>query len=231
MRLDELLLHLCEGEFANISLGVVIDDAPKMEHYTSVLRLIEVGLLELHKRFPLRKREVFIQQYDHIQNYVLHSKYAATNTASTEPYKYIEDTVYNQFLDHDFIQIEELYNEDGQPIALNDRSQQYSMYTSAFNTIQVPYPESANNFIVIYRAGHPAIDKKAHPSDIDIALPYSHLEALLFYVAGRKLSATNPEESQMYLAKFEMSCAKLIELNLRNEDNSPYQQFFLGGWI
>ena len=231
MKLNELLLHLCEGEFANLVVGTIVDEVPKLDNYSAILRTIDISLLEMHKRFPLKQREVFIQQYDHIQRYELHSRYAQTNTASNEPYKYIVDSEWSAFIDEDFIQLEELFNEQGEPVPLNDRSQQYSMYTSGFNTIQVPYPDSANAFSAIYRAGHSRLDSRADPSTVDVSIPFSHVEALLLYIAGRHMASSHPEESQLFMMRFETSCAKLIELNLRNEDNSPFLQFSLGGWV
>ena len=231
MLLKEILQRLCEGEFSSIASGYILDGSPLNEHHAGLVRHIDMGLLELYKRFPLRIREAYIQQYDHIQNYVLHSQFAVTNTESSAPTQYIEDTPLNKFTDSDFLCIDKLFNEIGEEVPLNDYHKCNSMFTSAYNTIQVPCPSSANVFLVHYRAGHTLLPVDEKPDEVEVHCPYSHLEALLYYVAHRKLASTHADESNMYLMKFEQSCNKIKELNLMNQDNTQGEQFYLGGWV
>ena len=230
MQLKELLQRLCEGEFDGMAIGHQVDESPLDEHYAKLVRHIDMGLLELHKRFPLKIRETFIQQYDHIQNYKLSERYAETNVESNEPTKYICDSRFNKFTDSSFLRIDSLFNELGDPVAIDDAGQQYSMYISSHDTIQVPYPDSANSFVVHYKAGHPLL-----PTDrvdgIEVDIPYSHLEPLMFYVASRALSSVNPEGAQNYMMRFENSCMQLVQLNLAYTMNTPPEQFARGGWI
>ena len=231
MLLKEVLLRLCEGEFADMPLGYVVNESPLDEHYAKLVRHIDMGLLELHKRFPLRIREVFIQQYDQITFYTLNSRFAVTNTESTEPVKYIEDTASNKFVDSDFLCVDRVFNEIGEELPLNDNSQCNSLFTAGFNIIQVPCPVSTNSFLAHYRASHGNLSTTEQSDQVEVNCPYSHLEALLYYVVHRVLASTHIDESNNYLLKFEQSCNKLTELNLLNEDNTPAMQFQLGGWI
>ena len=230
MQLSELLQRLCEGEFSGLAIGHQVDGSPLDEHYAKIVRHVDMGLLELHKRFPLKIKEIFIQQYDQIQKYKLSERYAESNSDSNEPVKYLCDSRFNKFTDSGFLRIDTLFNELGEPVAIDDIGQQYSMFTSSHDTVQVPYPDNANSFIVHYKAGHPLL-----PTDrvdgVEVDLPYTHLEPLMFYVASRALASLNPEESNNYLMKFENSCMKLTQLNLAYTMNTPPEQFARGGWI
>ena len=230
MQLKELLQRLCEGEFDGLAVGHQVDGGPLDQHYAKLVRHIDLGLLELHKRFPLKIREAFIQQYDHIQNYKLNERYAATNKDSKESTKYICDSRFNKFTNSSFLRIDTLFNELGAPVVMDDMGQQYSMFISGHDTIQVPYPDSANNFVVHYKAGHPLLPTD-RIEDVEVDIPYTHLEPLLFYVASRVLIKVDPEGAQGYMMRFENSCMQITQLNLAYTMNTPPEQFARGGWI
>ena len=239
MNLQDVFTALTYGELKSLSLGNFSTDdyesKPDPLNYAQIMSHITLGLTELHKRFWLRTEELYIQQYAHIQIYNLTWPYAATNTASTETYKYILDTVNNPFTDN-VLKVEECYNEIGELLVLNNSTDDESLFTPTFRSIQVPNPVSANVLAVQYRADHPKLEyvKGMNPADIDIALPRGLLEALLYYVAMRNFSGLNTDdnhEGNNYLKKFDASCAqyKLEGLNIQPEmENS---NFDARGWV
>ena len=119
MYLNELFDQLTYGELSQLEYGGVDNEGITQEDHKRILPHINLALTELHKRFLIREEEVTIRCYDHIETYVLDSKYAATNTESTEPYKYIHDTVFEPFVDN-VLRIEKVFNEDGQELFLNE---------------------------------------------------------------------------------------------------------------
>lgn len=231
MILKEILMRLCEGEFSDLAIGYQVDETPLNHEYGKLVRHIDMGLLELHKRFPLRVREATLQQYSSINSYELHDRYAITNNSSIEPIKYLLDSSHNKFVNSDFLAIDCLIDSSGNRIIKNDRSEATSMYTTGFSTIKVNAPTDDTTFSVQYRASHGNLDASLDPGEVDVLFPYSHLEALLYYIAHRVLVSTHMEESNNYLMKFEQSCLRLTELNLRNEDNTQGDQFTIGGWV
>lgn len=231
MQLNELLQRLCEGEFEDINLGYTVDGLPMDQHYPKLVRHIDMGLLELHKRFPIRTRTVQLEQDESIKAYTLRSVFAQSNTGSTEPIKYILDDATAPFKDSEFLRIDEVKDAEGVTLPLNNAYDDTSVFTPTHNTLYVPEPEQGKVVTFTYRAAHGTLSTTDNPEDILVDLPYSHVEALLYYVANRVLAPTNIDASRDYLMKFESACNILEEFNLNNEDNTESQQFYNGGWV
>jgi hypothetical protein len=90
----------------------------------------------------------------------------------------------------------------------------------------------------VYRANHPIIVQGIglfEPDRIDVELPYSHLEALLFYVASRVHTPTGmTNETNMgntYYQKYEASCQQLEVSNLRVDQGSQNSRLYRNGWV
>lgn len=238
MNLLDVFTALTYGELKTLSLGNFCSEdyesAPDPQDYAQIMSHITLGLTELHKRFWLRTEELYVQQYAHIQIYTLSWPYAATNTESTETYKYILDTAENPFTDN-VLKIEECYNEIGELLILNNGKEEESLFTPTFRSLQVPNPVSANILAVQYRADHPKLvyTKGMNPASIDVALPGGLLEALLYYIAMRNFSSLNTDDNHQasnYRKKFEASCVqyKLEGLNIQPEMEN--NNFDARGW-
>jgi len=247
MLLSDLFDQLTYGELSSINYGGVDDEGITFEDFKRVVPHINLGLTELYKRFPLLLQEVIVRQYDQIQTYVLHSRFAVTNTESTETIKYIHDSVYQPFNDN-ILQIDRIFNEIGEEL-FNNESDPYIIYSSqsqtsnrywsvstpAFNTIQVPYPEKNNSMSVIYKAGHDKIPISGiDPTQVEVKIPPNLEEALLFYIAARaytSMGGDNIKIGMAYTQKFEQSIMKVKELGLYNQDVAVNQRLEVNGWV
>lgn len=207
------------------------------ENYHKIIPHINLGLGELHKRFLLKTGQVTIQQYDHIQQYFLDPRFAKSNTTSIEPYKYIMDSVYMPFDNaDDVLAIENVFDENGIPYILNDSTNAYSVFTPSYNSVQVPFADGANVMTVEYRANHKKLTNKGDDvlaQRVDISITY--LEGLLNYIAARYLSTIGTQESSAdsinFMNRFEMSCAKILELNLAVRSNDSNEKLDMRGWV
>jgi hypothetical protein len=217
-------------------------------------------MTELHKRFPINIEEVIIRQYDHISDYPLIKKYAASNKESEETYKFIHDTVFEPFKDN-VLKIEQVYNELGVEIPLNEEVDfgereaygdiWYEPYmgrlpgnhgfqvarTPAFNVLQIlPHPIEGNNLLIKYRAANKPIilSDDIIPGEVEIDVPLAMLEPLLLYVGGRMYSnmhGDNPNSGMGYIQHFELSCQKIEDLNLFNKGNVTNTKLERAGWV
>lgn len=246
MLLSDLFEQLSAGEMSQLSKGGPHTHGVQPENYYKVIPHINLALIEIYKRFPLKLSEVIIQQYDHIQTYYLRSKYAETNVASTEPVKYIIDSVFQPYED-DLLRIDKVINEDGQELYLNqedsshpDSLTYWSVHTPSFDSVQVPYPEKENQMSVIYRACHPKIsvgtcDDPIDPSLIEVNVPNALLEGLLLYVGGRVNLNRGTEislaEGQTFMTKFEHSIKTVETLNLTNSVDTENRKLKNNGWV
>ena len=236
MRLAEIFRQLTHGELATLAIGGLDGSGVLEQNHENLVAHVNLGLTELHKRFPLKTNQVMVQSYDAIQKYYLHSDYAETNENSNQPIKYIKDSIYEPFVD-DVLKIESVYDEDGKELFMNDRNEYWSVHTPSYNCLQIPYPEKENAYSVLYRADHrKIIAKDLDPETEEVDLPYSHLSALLLFIASRKFS-TNPTlkpqsaDGNAYYSKFEAACAKLEELNIMNKSEESNIRLEINQWV
>lgn len=204
MKLIDLFTDLTYGDLWNLWLGGFNPTHPESEpdpvKYAQLVAAVNAGLNQLYIEFFLRSEEHYVALNQAQTTYKLHSDYAQTNTASAIPIedRYIMDTAEFPFVDN-VLKIEEVYDEDGVKLPLNDTTEDLSVYTPAYNTIQVPYPEDGMTISVQFRATHPRIVytdiTTFDPDTIEIELPNSLKDALVYYVASRLLRPMGGERT------------------------------------
>lgn len=235
MLLSEIFDYLAQGELRNLAIGGDGAGTIPEVHRPTVIGHINLALTELHTRFPLKERELYLQQYDHIEFYKLSSQYAESNETSTEEYKYIVDSVDAPFTD-DIIRIETAFDEVGNEIPLNDYTQDTSVFTPAYNMVQIPKPVGENVTVFIYRANHRTIPvDTTDPTLVEVDIPFTFLEAVMFYVAYRAYSNRTGNEGQAmsstYKIKYEAACEFLQQHNAANDsytiaNNKPSMNYW-----
>ena len=236
MYLSEIFDQLTYGELVHLEMGGAENSGVNSDYYPSLVANINLALTALHTRFYLKTKEVIVQQYEQIQTYTLHSRYAESNTESLEPIKYIKDSIYQPFID-DVLKIEQVFDEGGVEVKLNDENDYFSVFTPSFNTIQIPYNHPDNSIAVVYRANHEklVITNDFHPSKIEVDIAWSYLEPLLFYVAHRYFVVNglqgSGQDSVNFLNKYNASCNKLDQNGLINKSSATNNRLELAGWI
>lgn len=209
-------MQLTYGELSQVHIGGLEQGEIKEKNYDSVISHINVGLTALHKRFFLREGEIEFE-------------------LSTD------GTVYDLQRD-DIHKIEKVLTDKGFELSLNNATDSYSCYTPSMGTLRVPdafvyaqetLPDNlkTSTIKVVYRANHPLIGYVSDPENYIVALPYSHLEALLYFVASRvhnPIGLVNEfNAGNNYAAKYEMECARLEGQGMYIEvqqDNSKLSQ-------
>jgi hypothetical protein len=239
MMLSDIFKDLIYGELKHLKLSNYESDEfisevdPKK--WDQLISHINLGLKELYKRFFLSSKEIYVQLYESIEIYHLNSKYAASNLASAEPIKYIEDTAANPFQD-DVLKIEMVYDEGGNILHLNDHTEDLSIFTPSYRSIQVPWPNDFNVIAVQYRASHPKIVYSAgmDPATTEIDLPESLHEALLYYIAFRQFASLNTDqgtEGNDYWQKFNASCDQVNLQGFHIQPDGSNWRFDNRGWV
>ena len=235
MLLQDLFDQLTYGELAKVSLGGDPTIGILEKDYANIISHINLGLTELYKRFPLKEDEISIQLEDNIQTYYLHSDYALTNDESIQPDKYLIDSEFHPFNDT-VLKIEQVIDENGEILYLNDSNQAWSVFSPSYNSIQVPYASSEIAVTVTYRADHARIPNiGADPSTYDVPIPMTHLEPLLYYIASR-IHTTLPtldgvNKGNDYLAKYEAACTKIENLALTNKSDPSNHKLWDRGFV
>jgi hypothetical protein len=231
MLLSEFKEYLSYGELSQLNAGALLTDATQ---YQRLITSINLGLIELYKRFPIKTSEVVIQLHEEITNYVIHSSNAESQMpigGDSDAY-YVKDSSYYPFRD-DILLIVQVFNEDGMEIPLNDENKQYSLFTSSHNSIQHPYPDDDNAITVLYHCIAPKLAVESTDDSVDIDIPQQFTEALLNYVAYRMFASINMNsaEATNYYAKFETSCAMVTNLGLIQKSNTTNMKLEDSGWV
>jgi len=252
MKLEDIYFQLAYGELRNIALGngllgaVTEGEGIPAANYAKLLPFVQLGLTELHKRFPLKENTITVTLQPSQVIYPLTIAYAVSNTATTGT-KHITDTTLAPFRD-DLMQIERVYGTyEGKSyeIPLNEIDNPESIRTTAYNVLLLPDDTETAPWLletttlrVVYRADHPAINKymaNAAPGVTEIFLPPSHLEPLLYYIASRQhnpIGISNEfHEGNNYFAKFEASCALLESTGLTARGNDGNSKLDRRGFV
>lgn len=248
MKLQEIFTQLSYGELSQICVGGaaagVIDDS----NYQQVTAHVNLGLTALYKRFPLKEGRLVIGLLPEHINYTLTSAYALNNMKSKVTERYIQDTVTERFTD-DILKVERVYTDRGKEFGLNDDNDPYAFMTPSSITLRAPKALAfgwsdlpthlrTNTIEVVYRANHPIYNPDVgsfDPERIEIELPYTHLEPLLYFVASRFNNpvgmANEFHAGNSYYAKYEASCQALEAVNLRVDQVSQENRLQRMGWV
>lgn len=242
--LDDVLRDLTYGEFSQLNLGNFLpeehENEPDPKAYAQLCSWINLGLKAIYSEFWLASEEIEIQLYDSIGTYILSDDYAVTNTASTQPTKYIVDSISSPFTDN-ILKIENVYDEEGNELPLNDPNfvdeagNPFSLYTPTYRELQVPWPNSYNTLAVQYRATHPKIKYTygMDPTAIEVKIPHALHEALLWYVASRGFGALGGDqgaEGNDYYQKFQNRVTEVKNQGLYIQTEPSNDRFADNGW-
>jgi len=236
MFLSDIFDQLTHGELSQISFSGQDDGfGITLGNYERIIPHVNLALTELHKRFPLKTGEVIIQQDASIGTYYLDYKYAQSNTGSTEPIKYLMDTVADPFVSN-VLKIETIVDDAGDNIPLNDSTNEVSIFTPSYNSLIVPVPDPEVALTIGYRANHKAISLIGlEPDTEEVDIPSSHLEPLLLYIASRVHSAIpaleGANEGMSYYAKFIASCELIKTENIMNKATPANTRLCDNGWV
>ena len=177
-----------------------LNGLPVASHDGVIVSFINLGVLELYKRFQLKVEEYIIELQSGIDIYTMPSNYMWMISAYGEVDARSSETV-------NILPI----NEEDNPLSVN---------TVGWNKVQVPVPISGGYICIIYNAS-PATYTLDQDS-VEIELPLQMIEALLAYVGFRANAAIDTgvqTEDSAYYIRFENSCSKLREFGMFNSDD------------
>jgi hypothetical protein len=179
------------GELRNLKLGQYETEA--------IVSYINLGLLELYKRFPLSIKEELIELLD------------STNAEYTLPTDFM-------WLVAAFGEVpENQTNFLTYELSINDENDPYSVNTVGWNKVQIPSSIQGDFVSLIYAAAPDTdsrivLDEAGAYLDKDIALPPQLIEPLLFYIGYRAHGAMDgniQSESNTHYMRFDKSCQKI----------------------
>lgn len=163
----------------------------------AIVAFINMGLLELHKRFPLSIEEHIVSLQEGVTLYSLPSNFMY----ALEAYGEVDLTT-------------GVLNEPNR-IPINDVDDPESIFFPNFTQVQVPLTATGAYVSIIYVTKPVRIT--TDDLSTEISIPETLIDALLHYVGYRAHSGIRGDgqaENNMYYARFERSCEKARELGV-----------------
>jgi hypothetical protein len=183
----------------------------------AVLGYINLGILELHKRFNLVQKEAVITMVEDVFSYRLDGtdNNVEMDTANTE-----------------LLTIDNVYDYNGCQLRINDEDDRFSVTTPEYNLLEVPVTTVLDGatLSVIYRASPKFITQ----TNSAVPLPLQFIEALLHYVGYRAHNSINGEvntENNTHYMRFDKSCKLIRREGLYTEDSLSTHKFEDRGFV
>jgi hypothetical protein len=237
--LKDVFSLLATGEFSNIALKKdKYDDLDEAE-YGKVLGHINLALVEIYKRFPIKEEEVILHATPTQELYYLRPKHTAIESRLGSG-RYIEvPEGHDGFIN--IIELKEIYDSVQSRMVLNNRFLVPYIRQMSEDTLKITGLIAEENFSILYQA-HPSpiiLDDNFDLENYILNVPKTIIEALLYYVAarvykpgGQNNSTDNADKSSGYQHQFELSCLRLEQLGLgivTDADDDP-DKFERDGW-
>lgn len=194
MLISQVIDQARSGELSNLTDTIFTD--------TRVLSYINLGTIELYKRFQLRSAEAIITMEDMSTLYTLDGNDTRVSMDANAM---------------DIMAIQEAYDESGANLSINVENDELGIMTPTFNQVQIPNPAEGERIGVIYTAGPLWVTAVTDT----LALPISLLEALLHYIGYRAHGSVNGNvdaENNTHYQRFEASVARAKLLGLVTQD-------------
>lgn len=204
MRLKRIIANARNRELKNLS--------PKDKTDEVIVNYINIALVELYSIFQLRTDEL-----------VLNLKTGKTvyKLDGTDPDVYKEGVLYRS---NDFMTVVNAYDENGE-ISINNNNDSLSVFTVAYNKIQVPYATTGEHIALVYRTAPTEVvfvdDGSGNAVDAEVELPIHMMEALLSHIgysAYSSIDTMQEVETDKHMKRFDRACQRLESYGLVPQD-------------
>ena len=217
MTANEVIALAKVGELSKLSIAIKDDN-------TVLLGFINLGLVELYKRFPLKNDEAIVTLRDGKTIYKLDG--TDTDVSMGEPFMYLLGA-YEDGTDNDF-------SASALSLPINEEDNIYSVNSISYNSIQIPLVTTGAYISLIYVAKPTKVTTLTLDEELD--LPDQMIEALLHYIGYRAhgaMDANIQTESNTHYMRFEASCTKLRELGvgIAPDDVSMNSRISMKGFV
>ena len=178
----------------------------------AILGALNLGLIELYKRFPLRVDEAIITLRDAKTEYKLDGTDVDVSLPTGSRFMWVV-AAYQEV--EDAIDKTKVTTEQ---IPVNEEENPLSVQTVSWNTIQVPVTNSGAYISVIYAAAPDLL--VAEDLDDMLPLPPQMVEPLLEYMCYQANSTLDAEiDTDKYYQRFEASCSRIEMRGMTTSDD------------
>lgn len=178
----------------------------------AILGALNLGLIELYKRFPLRVDEAIITLRDAKTEYKLDGTDVDVSLPTGSRFMWVVAA---------YQEVEDAIDETKvttEQIPVNEEDNPLSVQTVSWNTIQVPVTNSGAYISVIYAAAPDLL--VAEDLNDALPLPPQMVEPLLEYMCYQANSTLDAEiDTDKYYQRFEASCSRIEMRGMTTSDD------------
>jgi hypothetical protein len=240
--LQDLFNTLATGVYANTALKGT-DNALKAEHYGKVVNIINLGIIELYKRFKFLENELTLHITPLTTNYYLRPSRVADLEDITESL-YIETPPVGSEGFLNIIKLTAIYDSNGNEIKCNNKSSYTSDYPTiielATDILQITNFTTAQTLNIMYQAYPDKLTAASYadPTTYEFNIPEIVIDPLISYIAAKTFkpmgsndSTANADKSASYEQQYELACQKLAMYGLSVQDRIDRETFDSNGWV
>jgi hypothetical protein len=236
--LNDLFKMLATGVFANIALSRTSTGNINETEYEKVISNINLGIVEIYKRFKFLENELVLHVDPELNRYYLRpERIMTTDTPSLT--RYIEAPADTEgFLN--FIKITSVFDSEGVELNLNNRYAIPSILEVSHDILQIKNLTAAQALSIVYQS-YPnkiVLNSDFVLEDTALDIPETIIDPLLYYVAARVYkpmgsndSTANADKSAGYEQQYELACQKIVMYGLTAQNNDCPDTFNERGWV
>lgn len=234
--LQDLFTTLTTGVFANTAFSGT-NGILKEIHYDKVINLVNLGIVEIYKRFKFLENELTLHIDPTVETYFLRSdRVIAVNSISTS--KYIEEvTDVDGFMN--IIKVTGAYDADDVEIQLNSIKSIPTIMSVATDIVKITNFTEPQIITLVYQSYPNKINSATVDPDIyNVNIPISIIDPLVAYIAAKTFkpmgsndSTANADKSASYEQQYELACQKLLLYGLPVQDTTERDAFETKGWV
>lgn len=203
---SSLVSRLARGYLSNLSMSK--NGAIRDQDIPTVLDHINDALKDLFTRFKLSTKEIKINTSTAITHYFIRYEFAASNTESTQPVKYIDDSACENF-DGRIVKVLEVYDGMGRELFIGKKNEPYSVFLPQHDCLQITANHTSTEFYVIFQAVHPLVtmpygedgdDSYLYPDTIINIPPALETPLMLLVAANVFGNMSGPAHEQKHIS-------------------------------
>ena len=235
--LKDLFNLLASGEFSNISLTRTGSGQLNEKEYPKVIGHINLGILDIYKRFKFLENELVLHVDPSVSKYYLRPE-KVTNLHNITTKMYIERPDDTEGC-LNIIEVTSMWDSEGDELTMNNRYTTPAIKQLSNDTLKITGVPEKTTMNVVYNA-YPdkiVIGDDFSPEEHMLAIPETIIEPLLYYIAmrvykptGSNDSTANADKSAAYQQQYELSCQKIDLYGLELSDDDSAGKFENEGW-
>ena len=199
------------AEVIELAANSELSNLPVRDDNAAIVGFINLGLIELYKRFPLHIKEQIIDLVDDTEIYNLASDCMWLTAAYGEMPEGMEGV---------------------NILPINEEDNPRSVNTVSWSQVQIPANLDGDSISLIYVASPTLVN--AGNLDVELPLPPQMVEPLLHYVGYRAQAALDGNiqaENTTHYTRFEQSCQRIKDEGMfTSDDMSMDSRIVTGGF-